>query len=100
MDRKYIDVLDCLGVDTEKVDDGREFRSKSGSQSLSELIGGIDKDIKSIFLDLPPRKLTKVFLRYGELYGISKVIYAKTTYPKWQSGHTAMSGMIVARLLN
>lgn len=82
------------------MDNGNCYRSRVASESLSDLIAGIDKDIKRIFLDLPLRKLTKVFVQYGELYGVSKVIYAKNTYPKWQSGQTAMSGIMVARLLN
>jgi hypothetical protein len=82
------------------MDNGEQYRSRAASESLSYLIAGIDKDIKRIFLELPPKKLTKVFLRYGKTYGVSKVIYAKNTYPLWQSGETEMSGVTVARLLN
>jgi len=82
------------------MDNGEQYRSRSASESLSKLIAGIDKDIQKLFLELPEKKLTQVFLRYGEIYGVSKLIYAKNTYPRWKSKQTAMSGLVVARLLN
>src|SRR5262245_39549626 len=74
--------------------------SKGTKSPLSALLFGIDSDIKRIFLTLPPRKLSKVFIRYGEIYGISKLIYAKNTYAGWQVGAVTMSGVVLARLLN
>ncbi len=82
------------------MNDCEQFRPKRSKDALSQLLAGIDRDIKRIFLSLPQRKLSKVFLEYGRTYGISKVIYAKSTYPKWQDGSVTMSGVVVARLLN
>ncbi len=90
---KLIDIADL-------VEDEGNYKTKAERGALSGLIAGIDEDIRRIFLELPANKLTKVFLQYGQLYGISKVIYAKNTYPRWQSGEIKMSGVVIARLLN
>ncbi len=82
------------------MDDCEQYRPKRAKDALSRQLAGIDRDIKRIFLSLPERKLSKVFLEYGRTYGLSKVIYAKNTYPEWQDGNVRMSGVVVARLLN
>jgi len=63
-------------------------------------MGGIDKDVEQLFLNLPHLKLESVFLRYGQEHGTSALSYARTAYPRWQSGSTKMSGMVAERLLN
>jgi hypothetical protein len=67
---------------------------------MSSLIGGIDEDIKKIFLSLPDDKLSLVFSLYGEHYGGGALSYAQSTYYGWKSGRVRMSGKISERLLN
>lgn len=84
----------------------RSYRTSRASQHISERqslswsLGGIDKDVEQIFLNLSHLKLESVFLRYGKEHGASALSYARTAYPKWQSGSTKMSGMVAERLLN
>lgn len=81
-------------------------RSYSSSQRIaasdpySNAIGGIDKEIKTIFLNLPYHKLEEVFRRYGRAHGSSALSYARRTYVDWKCGCVAMSGMVADRLLN
>ena len=67
---------------------------------LSAAVGGIDRDIERIFLNLPSHKLESVLTRYGREHGSSALSYARKTYPSWKSGRTRMSGMVAERLLN
>jgi hypothetical protein len=67
---------------------------------MSSSIGGIDDDVKQIFLNLPPEKLGLVFSLYGQRYGGGAQSYAQTTYYAWRSGRVRMSGMVAGRLLN
>ncbi len=63
-------------------------------------LGGIDKDVEQIFLNLPLLKLESVFLEYGRDYGARALSYARDAYPRWKSGSVRMSGMVAERLLN
>lgn len=90
----------------------RGYRSRSYSRSywgyqhvsernqLSAAVGGIDKDIERIFLNLPTQKLESVFMRYGREHGSSALSYARKAYPSWKSGGVRMSGKVAERLLN
>jgi len=89
----------------------RGYRRRSYSRSywrqhsserdqLSAAVGGIDKDIERIFLNLPTHKLESVFMRYGREHGSSALSYARNTYPSWKSGAVRMSGMVAQRILN
>lgn len=68
--------------------------------ALSCSLGGIDKDVEQIFLNLPNLKLETVFLHYGREHGASALAYARNTYPRWKSGAVKMSGTVAERLLN
>jgi|SanBayMetagenome_1026888.scaffolds.fasta_scaffold50123_1 hypothetical protein len=70
------------------------------SYYMSSSIGGIDDDVKQIFLSLPPEKLSLVFRLYGQRYGGGAQSYAQSTYYSWRSGRVRMSGMVAGRLLN
>jgi hypothetical protein len=67
---------------------------------MSSSIGGIDDDVKQIFLNLPLEKLILVFRLYGQRYGVGAQSYAQSTYYSWRSGRVRMSGMVAGRLLN
>ena len=72
----------------------------SAREELSRVAGGIDEDIKDIFLNLTSYKLEAVFTRYGKDHGSSALSYARKTYPKWKSREVQMSGKVAERLLN
>lgn len=78
----------------------RASQHASERQALSNSLGGIDKDVEHIFLNLPNLKLETVFLRYGREHGASALSYARNTYPRWKSGAVKMSGTVAERLLN
>lgn len=67
--------------------------------AISHLYGGIDKDVRRCFYDLPEATLKAVFKEYSTLHGTKKCEYAKRTYEKWRSGSVEMSGVISERLL-
>lgn len=78
----------------------RASKHISDRRSLSSSLGGIDKDVEEIFLNLPHARLECVFLRYGQEHGASALSYARMAYPRWKAGTTKMSGMVAERLLN
>ncbi len=69
-------------------------------QALSAFLGGIDKDVEELFLNLPQVQLESIFSRYGQDHGTSALSYARKTFPRWKSGEVQMSGSIAGRLLN
>ena len=78
----------------------RASQHVSERNALSYSLGGIDKDVERIFLNLPNLKLETVFIRYGREHGASALSYARNTYPRWKSGGVKMSGTVAERLLN
>ena len=73
---------------------------EAARNEISVVSGGIDSDIKRIFLSLPPFKLETLFRKYRLEHGASAESYARKAYPNWQSGNVQMSGMVAERLLN
>jgi hypothetical protein len=69
-------------------------------QSLSRLMGGIDKDVEEIFFQLPPYKLSELLQEYGREFGEKAESYARETYPLWKHKRVKMSGLVAERLLN
>ncbi|MBL9145567.1 MAG: hypothetical protein JNM99_17955 [Verrucomicrobiaceae bacterium] len=84
----------------------RSYGHHRASQHISERhalscsLGGIDRDVEQIFLNLPDQRLEMVFLRYGREHGMSALSYARKTYSQWKSGAVKMSGSVAERLLN
>ena len=60
----------------------RASQHVSERHALSSSLGGIDKDVERIFLNLPNLKLETVLLRYGCEHGASALSYARNTYPR------------------
>jgi hypothetical protein len=73
---------------------------QAARNEISAVSGGIDSDIKRIFLALPSLKLETLLGKYRLEHGASAESYARKAYPKWQSGSVQMSGMVAERLLN
>lgn len=71
----------------------------SKRHQLTNLFGGIDKDIERIFFDLHSVVLDALFIEYGKHYGKSSEAYARRTYPGWKSGAVKLSGQTAERLL-
>ena len=69
-------------------------------QNLSRLMGGIDKDVEEIFLNLSDYKLSELLYEYGRKYGGDAERYAMQTFPLWQNNRVKMSGLVAERLLN
>lgn len=72
---------------------------RSKRDQLSNLFGGIDKDIMQAFLSLPSLELDALFIEYGRRHSKSAESYARRTYPKWKSGAVRPSGQTAERLL-
>lgn len=72
---------------------------KSKRAQLTNLFGGIDKDIEKAFFSLPSYILDAIFIEYGRRYNKSAESYARRTYPKWKSGTVKLSGQTAERLL-
>jgi len=66
---------------------------------LSELFGGVETDIWSIFLKLPSYDLNGLLARYGAKYGSNAEQYARNTYGSWRSGGTKPSTQTLERLI-
>jgi hypothetical protein len=64
------------------------------------MMGGIDRDIQEIFLNLPTQKLEVILQKYGKLHGKNAESYARMTYGNWRHGAVKISGMVAERLLN
>lgn len=67
---------------------------------ISARYGGIDEDVRKLFLQLNPRKLDSIFHRYELEFGKGKRQYAEKTYLKWKAGTVSMSGQISERLIH
>lgn len=72
----------------------------SYSYYISSCSGGIDEDVKQIFLNLSHEKLSLVFDLYADKYGGGAQSYAVSTYSCWKAGRVKMSGLVAGRLLN
>lgn len=71
----------------------------SKRRQLTNLFGGIDKDIERIFFALSSLVLDAIFIEYGKHHGKSAEAYARRTYPRWKSGTVKLSGQTAERLL-
>lgn len=60
--------------------------NRSKREELSDLFGGIDKDIEKAFYSLSSLELDALLIEYGRKYDKSAENYARKTYPKWKSG--------------
>ena len=77
---------------------GRNATS-SKRQSVSDMYGGIDEDIRKMFFQLDAFKLKLLFNKYEKEYGDGKRKYAESAYEKWKSGKVQMGGEISERLI-
>jgi hypothetical protein len=66
---------------------------------LTQLFGGIDREIEQLFLNLDSRSRDILLRWYGQQFGPQAEKYARTTYPKWKSGAVRLSGQTAQRLL-
>lgn len=80
---------------------GRYWSSyhRSKRSELTDLFGGIDRDIEKVFLSLPEIVLDALFIDYGRKYGKNTASYARRTYSKWKSGAVKLSGKTAERLI-
>lgn len=70
------------------------------AESLSQELGGTDKDVKAYFFALSSNELNSILLEYEELHGEAAREYAEKTMAKWKSGRVHMSGMVAERLFS
>jgi hypothetical protein len=68
------------------------------AREFSRELGGLDEDVKQYFFSLPPDELEAVLSAYGDAYGEEKAEYARSTFVRWKSGATKMSGLVAKRL--
>ena len=67
---------------------------------LSRELGGIDKEIKQFFFQMPPDELKLFFDAYEKVHGLQRREYAAEAHIKWKSGQTKMSGMVASRIID
>ena len=70
------------------------------ARRFSHEIGGTDEDVKRYFFSLPQKELNPILIEYGHINGEKAEAYARTTFSKWRSGQTRMSGLVARRLFN
>lgn len=75
-------------------------RRKTQREIVSERYGGVDADVRRIFLNLRRGQRKELFDHYERHYTRSKRQYAEKTFTKWQTGQVKMSGKISERLLD
>jgi len=81
----------------------RGWRSKgytpSKYTSLTRLLGDAVNGIKHDFLSLDDEPLEYLLKDYKDIYGSSAMRYARSTFSKWKSGETKLSGQTMERLI-
>lgn len=70
------------------------------ARQLSELLAGIDDDIKAAFARLSPSSLCALMIDYEAAYGIAARQYAERTWQQWSLGEIKMSAQVAQRLLS
>lgn len=78
--------------------DWRAFHDYQRSR-VSRQFGGFDEDVKNVFFRLSPLTFSRFLDGYGSRYGPRAQAYARSTYPKWQSGEIEPSAQTLERLL-
>lgn len=66
---------------------------------LSELLAGIDDDVKVAFARLSPSSLCALMIDYEAAYGESARRYAERSWRQWSLGEVQMSAEVAQRLL-
>lgn len=81
---------------------GREIARQhiEDAKRLTYELGGTDEDVKRWFFSLESSKLNLILKKYGQKYGAEKEEYARSTYSRWKSGRTHMSGTVAERFFN
>src|SRR4051794_18531107 len=59
---------------------------------VGQKFGGIDEAVLAALFALTPGQLAPILEAYSQRYGSSAGAYARTTFNKWRSGSTNMSG--------
>ena len=74
-------------------------RTRTKYDRLLGLFGSAVDEIKSAFFNLDEDARDALFSDYGELHGASSERYARSTFHKWKSGETKLSGKTMERLV-